>query len=176
MPRAIAVPIREQIVKLKQQGKSYREIADELAQSRDSVRKIWRRYQKQGEPSLLAGYERCGNKARQFEKLIWRSACYLKRLHPSWGAGFIRVKLSQRWPDKTLPHVRTLQRWFSQAGIATASEQPKRARRQRAQVVHQCWQVDAVCEQALGNGSKACWLSAVDEASGAVLASTAFPL
>ncbi len=176
MPRAIAVPIREQIVKLKQEGKSYQEIANELGLSRYSVKKIWSRYEKEGEPGLVPSYEHCGRKESKFEKLVWRSTRYLKRLHPSWGAGFIRVKLSQRWPDKQLPHVRTMQRWFSQLGIATASAQPKQTRRERARVVHQCWQVDAVSHQRLGNGSEACWLSATDEASGAVLVSTAFPL
>lgn len=176
MPKALAVPIRQQIVKLKQEGKSYLEIANELGQSRDSVRKIWRRYQEKGEQSLVPSYERCGQKESTFEKLVWRSVRYLKRLHPSWGAGFIRVKLSQRWPQQKLPHVRTMQRWFNQAGITSAREQPKRGRRERARIVHQCWQVDAVCDQRLGDGSEACWLSTTDEASGAVLSSTAFPL
>jgi DNA-binding CsgD family transcriptional regulator len=45
MPAAIAVPIRQQMVDLKAQGKSYREIAQQLQQSHHSVRRICTRYQ-----------------------------------------------------------------------------------------------------------------------------------
>ena len=41
--------------------------------------------------------ERCGHRGIQFERLIWRSAIYLKRRHSDWGGGIIRVLLQQRW-------------------------------------------------------------------------------
>jgi transposase len=50
MPSAIAVPIRQQMVELREQGKSYREIAQQLGQSEHSVRQICRRWRTGGRP------------------------------------------------------------------------------------------------------------------------------
>ncbi len=176
MPSAIAVPIRQQMVELHQQGKSYREIAEQLGQSRHSVRQICRRWHKGGKEALRPNYERCGHRGITFERLVWRSAIYLKRRHPDWGGGFIRVKLQQRWPTRSIPSKRTLQRWFRAADVGSAPMRPSIPRRARAKVVHQCWQVDAVSHQRLADGSEASWLSATDEASRALLACSVFPL
>lgn len=174
MPAAIAVPIRQQMVDLQAQGKSYREIAQQLKQSRHSVRRICTRYQR--EQTLVPQTERCGHRGICFERLLWRSAIELKRRHREWGGGIIRVLLQQRWPEGSIPSERTLQRWFRSAGVGSAVEVAAGPRRQRAQQVHQCWQVDAVSHQSLAAGQQASWLSATDEASGALLACSAFPL
>lgn len=176
MPSAIAVPIRQQIVDLRAQGKSYSEIAQVLHQSKSSVRRICRQYRADEPYSLQPGYERCGHRVLQFERLVYRSAIYLKRQHPSWGGGIIRVKLQQRWSDRSIPTERTLQRWFRQAGVNSAPMRRPTPRRVRARVVHQCWQVDAVSHQTLADGRPACWLSATDEASGALIEASVFPL
>jgi transposase len=176
MPSAIAVPIRQQIVALRVQGKSYPEIATALDQSYSSVRRICRRYRAEDPQSLQPRYERCGHQARQFERLVYRSAIALKRQHPSWGGGIIRVKLQQRWSERAIPSERTLQRWFHQAGVNSAAPRVLPPRRLRSTVVHQCWQVDAVSHQPLVNGQQACWLSVTDEASRALLEASVFPL
>lgn len=176
MPSAIAVPIRQQIVELRAQGKSYLEIAAELRQSRSSVRRICRRYQGDDPQSLQPDYERCGHQGIEFERLVYRGAIYLKRRHPSWGGGIIRVKLQQRWSDRAIPTERTLQRWFHQAGVNSSPLRVATPRRVRASVVHQCWQVDAVSHQTLAEGQHACWLSSTDETSGALLEASVFPL
>lgn len=176
MPRAIAVPIREQMVQLRQQGKSYAVIGQQLRQSPHSVRQICRRWRTGGAAALTPNYHRCGHPGIKSERLIWRAAVSLKRLHPEWGGGVIRVGLAHRWPGRSIPSERTLQRWFVQAGVATARPPAKGAKRARAHQVHQCWQVDAVSHQTLADGSQASWLSSTDEASGALLESSAFPL
>ncbi len=176
MPSAIAVPIRQQMVELREQGKSYREIAQQLGQSPHSIRQICRRWRTGGRDALAPNYEQCGHHGVKFERLVWRSAIYLKRRHPDWGGGFIRVKLQQRWPTHPIPSERTLQRWFRLAGVGSAPMRPTIPRRARARQVHQCWQVDAVSHQRLANGSQASWLSATDEASRALLGCSAFPL
>jgi hypothetical protein len=171
------MPIREQILSLKEQGKTYLQIGEVLGLSRHSVRGICRRVQKAGKAALKPSYENCGKREIHFERLLWRSAIFLKRRHPTWGGGIIRVILKQRWPERTLPTVRTLQRWFLKAGLATtpapSNPQPHRA---RAKEVHHCWQVDAVSHQTLADGTQACWLSATDEASRAIVVASAFPL
>lgn len=176
MPSAIPVAIREQMVRLREQGHSYREIGETLGQSRHSVRQIWKRWQAGGEGGLVPGYERCGHRGIKSARVVWRAAIYLKRLHPSWGGGIIRVHIQQRWQEHSIPSERTLQRWFVDAGVSSASTRPMAPARQRAQQVHQCWQVDAVSHQSMGNGASASWLSATDEASGALLESSVFPL
>lgn len=176
MPSAIAVPIRQQIVELRAQGKSYREIAAELGQSSSSVRRICQRYHADDRQSLQPGYERCGHHGVEFERLVYRSAIYLQRRHPSWGGGIIRVTLQQRWSDRSIPTERTLQRWFHQAGVNSTPMRVPRPRRIRASVVHPCWQVDAVSYQTLADGQQACWLSTTDETSGALLEASVFPL
>ncbi|MEO1401597.1 MAG: helix-turn-helix domain-containing protein [Cyanobacteria bacterium J06635_1] len=176
MPSAIAVPIRRQMIELRKQGKSYREIAQQLGQSRHSVRQICHRWRKGGEAALEPNYGQCGYRGITFERLVWRSAIYLKRRHPEWGGGFIRVKLQQRWPNHSIPSKRTLQRWFRVAEVDSAPMRAPIPRRARAKQVHQCWQVDAVSHQRLADGSEASWLSATDEASRALLACSAFPL
>lgn len=175
MSSAIAVPIRQQMIELRGQGKSYREIGELLGQSPHSVRGICQRYEGT-EESLKPHYERCGQRGVQFERLIWRSALFLKRRHQTWGGGIIRVVLQQRWPEHSIPTERTLQRWFRAAGVSSAPMRAKSVRRARAQTVQECWQVDAVSHQALANGQQASWLSATDEASGALLECSAFPL
>jgi hypothetical protein len=173
MPSAIPVPIREQILSLKEQGKTYPQISEALGLSRHSVRGICRR----GKESLKPSYENCGKRESQFERLLWRSAIFLKRRYPTWGGGIIRVVLKKRWPEQTMPTERTLQRWFLKAGLATTPAPPNpQLYRARATEVHQCWQVDAVSHQTLANGTEACWLSATDEASRAIVVASAFPL
>jgi transposase len=44
MPQAIAVPVREKIVKQHKKGKSLEAIAKQMEISLWTVRKIWRRY------------------------------------------------------------------------------------------------------------------------------------
>jgi hypothetical protein len=177
MPSEIAVPIREQILHLREQGKTYGQIGEALGLSRHSVRGICRRVQKAGQAAVNPSYEHCGQREIRFERLIWRSALVLKRRYPDWGGGIIRVILQQRWPEQSVPTERTLQRWFLKAGLATPPAPPNPQRyRARAQVVHQCWQVDAVSHQKLANGTEVCWLSASDEASRALVAASAFPL
>lgn len=176
MPSAIAVPIRQQMVELKEHGYSYREVAKQLGQSRHSVRQIYRRWRRGGSAALTPSYERCGHRGVKFEQWVWRSAIYLKRRHPDWGGGYIRVVLQERWSECAIPSERTLQRWFRAAGVASAPMRPVPPKPERAEQVHECWQVDAVSHQALADGTQASWLSATDVASGALLESSAFPL
>ena len=171
------MPIRQQMVELRTQGKSYRQIGEQLGQSPHSIRQICRRWRSGGIAGLAPSYERCGHRQIKSDTLVWRGAIYLKRLHPNWGAGMIRVQLQQRWSHLSIPSERTLQRWFRAAGVATPGVQrPAVARRERAQHAHECWQVDAVSHQTLADGTQVSWVSATDEASGAVIEGSVFPL
>jgi hypothetical protein len=56
-----------------------------------------------------------------------RAACWLKRHHPSWGAGLIRDLLQERWPDRAVPDPRSLQRAFQAAGLNRPGHEPRDA-------------------------------------------------
>ena len=99
----------------------------------------------------------------------------LKRKHPKWGAPLIRLKLEEEIDDP--PSVRTLQRWFREAGVG---QSPKVKQSQvkyvkRGSEVHQVWAVDAKERMRLADGTSACWLVVTDEASGAILEARVFP-
>jgi len=73
--------------------------------------------------------------------------------------------------------VRTIQRWFREAGVnRSANIQQQRVKTvQRGQQVHEVWAVDAKEAMHLEDGSWASWLVITDEASGAVLTTHVFP-
>jgi hypothetical protein len=100
----------------------------------------------------------------------------MKREHPGWGAGLIRVLLSDEFEAEVLPAERSLQRWFRQAGVGRA---PTAQRRTpvvtRGQVVHEVWAVDAKERIRLADGSQVSWLTISDEASGAIVHAEGFP-
>src|ERR1700741_3695593 len=110
MPEIVKVPIREMIVKKHKEGRSLREIAQQLSISQSPERQIWRRYRDRGEEGLKPDYQRGGRRGPRTEKLIYRAAIYLKKRHPKWGAKLIKVTLKKKWPTAQVPHERTLQR------------------------------------------------------------------
>jgi transposase len=117
MPRAIPVPIRRAIVERHRAGQALTTIALELDLSYGTVRHLWRRYRCKGEAGLIPDYHRCGRPREHRPGPMVRAACWLKRHHPSRGAGPIRDLLHKRWPDRTVPGPRSLQRAFQTAGL-----------------------------------------------------------
>lgn len=175
MGRALAVPLREEIVKRHQRGETLAETAKQLRLSFYTVRKIWRRFRDRGPPGLKPDYDRCGPSGPWSDGRIHRAALWLKRRHPAWGAPYIGLLLKQKWPDRVVPDARGLQRWFRVSGL-----QPRRLRktlqnRARGRTPHEVWQVDATEHHRLANGTQASWLTVADEHSGAILAAPVFP-
>lgn len=174
MPVPIAVAIREQIVQQRESGKNLREIAQEMGMSYNSVRNVWRLYQKEGR--ISPNYEHCGAKGVKSSQRVYRAALFLKRLHPSWGAPLIRYLLQEKWPEEEIGNVRSLQRWFKQAGLnPLRKKQVGEARKGRSQVVHQVWEMDSREGIVLAGGQAVIWLVVSDEASGAILQGAVFP-
>ena len=174
MPAALPVPLREQMARLHEQGHLLVDIAQQLNVRYSTLCCWWRRYCKEGEAGLRPHYERCGPRGPRAPELQ-QAALALKREHPTWGAGRIRVELAPPFPDRRLPQVRALQRWFRAAGLPPVRAQQPSVPRQRGQAVHDVWEVDAKEQIRLADGSGSSVLSAVDEASGALLAATPFP-
>jgi hypothetical protein len=174
MPAALSVPIRKEIVERRHRGESFRQIARDMGMSYASVRAIWRHWQTHGK--LAPNYDACRAKGPRKPAGVVAQAIALKRDHPRWGAGLIRVLLSEDVEGGDLPSERTLQRWFRQAGVSRspAAHQPS-PREERGVAVHEVWAIDAKEMMTLADGSSASWLTISDEASGAILQAEAFP-
>lgn len=175
MPAATPVRIRQIIVERRKAGESYASIGRELAMPYITVRKVYQHYQQTGR--LEASYDQCRPKRGESAEAIYQTAIELKRRHSGWGAGLIWVELAELFEEERLPSVRTLQRWFHQAGIV-AKAKPDTVQRmpvQRGTEAHEVWALDAKEQIQLGDGSYASWLMISDEGSGAILSVTLFP-
>lgn len=178
MALAISQPIRHEIIERHQRGDSLPQIAAALHLSFWTVRQLWRQYRNQGSAGLACGYGRCGRRGLRHEARLYRVSVWLKRHHPTWGAGFIRVLLQERYGAAALPHVRTLQRWFRRAGVNCPyrrTHRPRQMPSERSCQVHQVWQLDATSHLRLEDGTGVSWISVTDEYSGALLDSVVFP-
>jgi hypothetical protein len=175
MPAATAMKERQEIVKRREKGESFAQIAREMQMSYATVRNVWQFYQNY--QRLEPNYAACAKTEVRKAKAIYEQAIALKAEHPSWGAGLIWVELAESFEEANLPSERTLQRWFHRAGLAAPLNQTKVARLafKRGLLAHEVWAMDAKESIQLGDGSYASWLLISDEGSGAVLESSAFP-
>jgi len=176
MPCALPMAMRQQVAEQYRKGQKLIDISEHYGLSYSTVRKLCKRLDKEGAAGLTPRYSHCGIKpASPASTLIKRAALWLKRLHPGWGAALICLKLKQRYRRAPLPCERTLQRWFRAAGLYKAKSTFPAGVKTWASRVHDTWQVDAKEKLVLGDGQKACYLSVVDEKSGALLDALVFP-
>jgi len=173
MGKATSMAHRQQVVNLKKEGHSYEAISEQLSLSRSNVRDIWTRYRRQGEAGLATAYANCGPKSPKTPLRLRRAALWLKRQHPAWGTPRIHCGLRSRYGGAT-PSIRTLNRWYAAEGLVKPRGKDARERIGAARAVHNIWQVDAKENLVLADGQPACYLTIVDEKSGAWLASLVF--
>jgi transposase len=117
MGQATPLAIRQMIVELRQAGKKHAEISEELHIPQSTIKLIWSKYQKQGETGLSNNYSNCGPQSIRSNALMYRATLWLKRQHPTWGAGRIRLELLTRYDNSIIPSERTMQRWFLEKKI-----------------------------------------------------------
>jgi hypothetical protein len=177
MPHPIPLPVRQVIAQRAEQGQSADLIARCLGLVPRTVRQLLQRLRVQGKNALAASYPSRGySHSSQLGTLV-EEALQLRRAHPTWGAGLVRVQLRRHYPQAPIPAERTLQRWFRRAGLiaAPSGRRSEPSSYHRAQQPHEVWQMDAADQVALRNGKQVCWLRIADECSGAVLETTVFP-
>jgi hypothetical protein len=176
MPRPLPVPVRQAVWRRSQDGQDGPTIATALGLAPRTVRHLVRRLRQGGLAALFPSYDRCGAATRKPAEPVLQTALGLRREHPTWGAGLIRVMLRRRQPDESPPTERTLQRWFLRAGLAPApAGRRPAADSRRAERPHQIWQMDAAELVKLRTGQRICWLRIADECSGAVLWTAVVP-
>lgn len=176
MPRAIPLAIRQEIVRRHLDGQTLARIAVDLHLPCVTVRSLWRDFRRRGEEGLAIGYGACGRSTPGHSQTVLRRACQLKREHPTWGAGRVRVELLGPLDAALVPSTRTLQRAFRGEGInrPRRSQRPRTARA-RPEAPHDLWEVDAVEKKRLKTGAEVSWMAAVDVDSGAILAGELSP-
>lgn len=175
MPVALPLSVRQMIVREKQKGSSLAAISEKHHLSYTTVRRIYQRYLREGTKGLVPRFSNCGVKKRSARQMLFRRASlWLKRLHPNWGAGFIKVQLERRY-HKRLPCTRTLQRWFKKAGLVAKKSSFAYGQAPLVKRPHDLWQVDAKEKLRLKTGEKLCYLTLVDQNSGSLLKAFVFP-
>ena len=173
MPAPVPLPIRQAMWRQWEQGATTTELSQAFDVAPRTVRNLLRRWHQRGEEGLTPDYHRPDSPSPQPGVVL---AVQLRRNHPRWGAGLIRVYLSIQGVQP-LPAERTLQRWFRRARLAPAPPGRRPASsKPRATSPHEIWEVDAAEEILLGNGTRASWLRIADEFTGAVLHTKTFPL
>jgi transposase len=175
MPQAVPVAVRQAIVERHQAGVSLPAIAQEQGLSPWTVRTIWRRYRDGGAAGLVPDYAACGRPGPRHARPIYEAALALRREHPGWGSGLIRLELETAFPDHDLPHDATIRRWFREAGLGRPRPSPRPPDPPRTRQPHARWQLDATEHIRLADGTEVSWLAASDEASGAMLGAVVFP-
>jgi transposase len=174
MPSALSTTKRREIVERRETGESFASISRSMNVSYSAVRNIYHRFAETGR--LSPAYDRCVHNDIRSDQAIYRAAVEMKRAHPSWGAGLIRVELSDQFGEENVPSVRTLQRWFQRARVQHAKqEKSPNPTVTRGKTVHEVWALDAKEQIKLADGSHVSWLTITDEASGAILSATLFP-
>lgn len=174
MGKALSLSKRNRIVKDWQSISNYAEVARMHKVSYQTVRRLCKRFEEQGQAGIHVSYSNCGPQGITSDALIYRASLWLKRLHPDWGAPFIIIKLKSRYQDRKIPNERTLQNWFRAVGLNRPKTKEPRQEKQWAKQVHDVWQIDGKEEQQLKDNSSVCWLTVVDEHSGSLIAAPAF--
>jgi hypothetical protein len=175
MPAPVPLPIRQAMWRRWEQGATTAELSDAFDLPARTVRNLLRRWRQRGATGLAPDYGHLPDPPPAPDHPAFEPAARLRREHPAWGAGLIRIYLEDQ-RVQPLPAVRTLQQWFRRAGLTPAPPGRRPASSgPRATAPHDIWEVDAAEEILLGDGTKASWLRGVDEFTGAVLHTAIFP-
>jgi transposase len=175
MGQATGILLRERIIQLKQENYTLEKISEELSLTYSNVRTIWGRYQKEGISGLQTSYSNCGKSKPSSDNVVYRASLWLKHLHAHWGTPRVHTGLQSRY-GVDVPTIRTLNRWYKDAQLTKPRSKINRVTIGKSTAAHNIWQVDAKENLTLGDGQESCYLTIVDEKSGAWLASLVFPL
>lgn len=175
MPCAIPLAVREQIILLHLQQHTFSSICLQVPASFSTVRRLLRNYKADPGMDLKPRYNHCGQRQSSCDAKVLRAALWLKRLHLGWGAPLIHLLLKERYGTEHLPSVRTLQQWYLKKGLNPPREHRPSSHIGWAVSPHNIWQVDAKERLTLLDGTHACYLSIIDEHSGAGLSAPVFP-
>src|SRR4051812_39175315 len=107
MPRPIPVPIRLTMFRLWEQGRETSQIAALLGLPGSTVRRFVAKFRQHGAAGIPPAYPVASTDEAMFPETI-QAALRLRREHPSWGAGLIRVHLLQATTGHSVPSERAI--------------------------------------------------------------------
>lgn len=173
MASPIPYDIRIKIIERRQSGKTFQQIAEEFGYSDRGIKKIWKRFQDHGQTGLKTSYAKSGRPSL-CDQSLWNLIDQVR--HGDQGAPYIRSVLLERFPDRVIPHERTIQRWLKARGLNRPRGKVRQNKSCRAKQVHEVWQIDGKEQIALQTGEQVSWLNIADEASGSELKAKVSPL
>jgi len=172
MGKPIPYDYRVKIVRDRESGKPFAQIAQEVGYSMSGVKKIWRQFKTQGESGLGFNYHKCGRRSPYDEK-IHDLIDSIK--DGDQGAPFVRSILAYQNPDLRIPHERTIQRWWKSKGANRPKIIRQRPKADWSKEVHHTWQIDGKEQINLNQGQQVSWINIADEASSSDLKAIVFP-
>lgn len=176
MGQAKTLDVRQRVVTMKKSKHTNASIAKSLQIGVGTVKNIWKRYQIKGEAGLPVCYDRCGRPVSSKGELAFRLVRLIRYLHPTWGVPLIVLKVAEKFPELQLRSIRQYQRRLSEgSGKLPRPILPPKPVVEQSRVAHDTWQIDAKERFFIQNGQEVCYLTIVDEASGALLGARAFP-
>jgi len=176
MAQAKDVLLRQKIVADYQKGSSYISLSHRYGMSYNTVRTICIRYNELGEAGLISRYSNCGRLQVAGAERSFRLVRLLKHLHPTWGIGYILVRIQLAYPYLVLQSERHYQRRLSDGKSALPKPQlPSPAPIDRSRLAHDTWQIDAKERIEMADGQERCFLNITDEKTAALLKTMGFP-
>lgn len=115
MPAATPLPLRQKIAEFHAAGVPPAAIAWAVAVPARTVRHLLAAWRLAPGAGLAPAWPRCGRTRSADRQPVHRACLQLRRDHPGWGAGRLRVALQASFP--AVPGRRAPQRWLAQAGL-----------------------------------------------------------
>jgi Winged helix-turn helix len=171
------ISVRLEVIRLRKLKMSYVKIASQLLIHHLTVRSYIKRYELDGESGLVTRHSNCGKTRIDLKSHhSYRMVRYLKYRHPTWGVAYILMKIKEAYPEMELLSERQYQRHLKSEGLGLLRNKRPSGEGYYDKAPHEAWQVDAKERLKLEDGSVACYLTIVDEGSGAILEAPVFPL
>lgn len=171
MARAVPYSYREKIIQYRESGKKLREIVELIPYSEGSIKRILSRYKKEGKAGLQTRYQNCGIKS-PYDIEIRNRVKSVK--DGDQGAGYVRSKLLEQYPEHKIPSERTIQNWWKTAGSHRPKGRPKNRSKWTDEPNH-TWQIDGKGYLTLKTGEQISWMKVADEATNSDLGTRLFP-
>jgi transposase InsO family protein len=169
---------RVEMIERHAKGESYHRLANDLHLNYYTVREWCRRYQKGGWEQLKPRQAGGRQPLLRFHPLVKYALLKLKRQHPGWGLDKLSLELQRRSSLRTyaLPKRSTIHTYLKQFYPRLREHRPVPTQRpdmgsQRAQTVHEHWQIDFKGEYTFTTIGAVKPLNICDEFSSAPLAS-----
>jgi len=109
MGKAIPYAYRQKIVSRCKSGESYEDISTDLGYSKSAVRKLWYKYQREGESAFETNYSNCGRLSSYDEDVREKVNAIRDN---GQGGTYVNSKFRIKHPNLVAPSARTLQNWW----------------------------------------------------------------